>query len=184
VSLLRSLPLGSLCTGNTKAGGLIPSSLLEASLGRPPPLVIRNDWIKMEEFENFMIDPNYLARRRNLPNTFSLNFPSTGSAPWPALRGPRSIAEFFNDEFGDDSVFSTQASEKQGHTRCIANILDDHSLSTAVSVGTLERCPTPTHIGEEASEGTNGDRYEVRNVKQQSILHRLLVVQFPLLTNL
>jgi hypothetical protein len=147
---------------------------------------IRNDWTRItkEEFEDFMIDPNYLVRRRNLPNTFSLNFPSTGSTPWPALRGPRSIAEFFNDEFGDDSLFSTQASVKQGHTRCIANILDDHRLSTAVSVGTLERCPTPTHNGEEASEGTNGDRYEVRIVKQQSILHRPLVVQFPLLTNL
>jgi hypothetical protein len=102
---------------------------------------------------NFMIDPDYLARRRNLPNTFSLNFPSTGSTPWPALRGPRSIAEFFNDEFGDDSLFSTQVSVKQGHTQYIANILDDHRLSTAASVGTLERCPTPTHFGKEASVG-------------------------------
>jgi hypothetical protein len=97
-----------------------------------------------------MIDPNYLARRRNLPSNFSLNFPSPGSTPWPAFRGTRSIAEFFHDEFGDNSLFSTQVSVKQGHTQCIANILDDHRPSTASSIGTLERCPTPTNIGEEA----------------------------------
>jgi hypothetical protein len=56
--------------------------------------MIRNDWIKItkEEFENFMIDLIWPVG--NLPNNFSLNFPSTGSTPWPALRGPRSIAEF------------------------------------------------------------------------------------------